>query len=42
MNFKMERVDKDGEVLPVPPALEGEVENAIPFKQGWARKPKRQ
>ena len=31
MHFKMERVDKDSEVLPVPPALEGYVENAIPF-----------
>ena len=41
-NFKFERVDKDGDVLLVPPVLEGYVENAILFKQGLVRKPKRQ
>ena len=35
MHCKIERVGKDGDVLPVPPALEGYVENAIPFKLGW-------
>ena len=42
MHFKMERVHKDGGVVPLPAALQGYVENALPFKQGWARKPKRQ
>ena len=42
MHFKMERVDQDGDVVLVPPALEGYVENALPCKQGRARKPKRQ
>ena len=41
MQFKMERMDGDWDVLPKPPALEGYVENAIPFKQERARKPKR-
>ena len=40
MHFKMERVEKDGDVLPAPPAMEGYVQNAIPFKQGQARNPK--
>ena len=32
MHLKMERVDNDGDALSVQPALEGYVENTIPFK----------
>ena len=42
MHFKMERVGKDVDVVQAPAAMAGYVQNAIPFKQGWARKPKRQ
>ena len=42
MHFKLERVDKGVHMAQAPPSMEGYVQNAIPFKQGWARKPKRQ
>ena len=42
MHFKMESVGKDVDVVQTPATIEGYVENKTPFKQGWARKPKRQ
>ena len=42
MHFKMERVGKDVDVVQAPAAMKGYVQNNIPYKQGWARKPKRQ
>ena len=42
MHFKTQRLDTDGEAIAEPPALKGYAETGIPFKQGWARKSKRQ
>ena len=42
MHFQKMKVDSDGDNLPEPPALEGYEQTGVPFKQGWARKPKRQ
>ena len=42
MHFQKMKVDSDGDYLPEPPALEGYEQTGVPFKQGWARKPKRQ
>ena len=42
MHFKTQRQDIDGEAIPEPPSLEGYTQTGIPFKQGWARKSKRQ
>ena len=42
MHFQKIKVDSDGDYLPEPPALQGYEQTGVPFKQGWARKPKRQ
>ena len=42
MHFQKMKVDSDGDYLPEPPALQGYEQTGVPFKQGWARKPKRQ
>ena len=42
MHFKMNRVDADGDPIPEAPALEGYAAGGKPFRQGWARKSKRQ
>ena len=40
MHFQKMKVDRDGDYLPEPPALQGYEQTVVPFKQGWARKPK--
>jgi len=42
MHFQKMKVDSEGDYLPEQPALEGYEQTGVPFKQGWARKPKRQ
>ena len=42
MHFQKKKLDSDGDYLPEPPALQGYEQTGVPFKQGWARKPKRQ
>ena len=42
MHFQKMKFDSEGDYLPEPPALQVYEQTGVPFKQGWARKPKRQ
>ena len=42
MHFKRKCVESHGEDVPQPLQVQGVPENGLPFKQGWARKQKRQ
>ena len=42
MHFKKNKMDEEGDPIPEAPALEGYAAEGNPFRQGWARKQKRQ